>query len=168
MDFTAWYAVALGSCVAVIIGAKVTQQTLKLEFLGYRHVDRYLGVSGSKVRSALILLTLLIGNILGLTLYVHDPADFIKRSGLLSIVNIAPLMLGGHINLVADRCGISLASYATAHRWLGRICIIESIIHAAARYHFFNVDFHKLQETTGLVAVIILVLVFFSGPLRFY
>jgi hypothetical protein len=60
----------------------------------------------------------------------------IRRSGLLCLINLVPLMLGGRMNFVLDHCGISLSDFAITHRWLGWLCIAQGIMHVTAGFNF--------------------------------
>jgi len=55
------------------------------------------------------------------------------------------------MNIVASRCGVGLRAYARMHRWLGRVALMEGIIHFAAAWPTYNPNFDTLSEITGLV-----------------
>lgn len=48
----------------------------------------------------------------------------------MAIINMVPLFLGGRTNPVADALGISIQSYYFAHNWIGRVAIVEALIHS--------------------------------------
>lgn len=152
MDFTDWYAVALGSLVPFFFVVGFFLWISKLKNVLCRRVQRSLkGVGKRTLFRLLFLLLFLIGNVVGLALYVNDARGFIKRSGLISIINLVPLSLGGRMNPIADRCGIDLATYAGMHRWLGRLAIVEAVIHAIAGLSFRKLDLHAVPDVAALV-----------------
>jgi hypothetical protein len=81
-----------------------------------------------------------VGNALSLAINVKSVLEFTKRSGLVLIINLIPLSLGANINPIVSYCSVGLPTYAKLHRWLGRVAIIEGLIHvvAAASYHRIN------------------------------
>jgi hypothetical protein len=54
---------------------------------------------------------------------------FATRAGALSAVNMIPLFLGGRTNYLADSLGIPLHTYYLAHHWIGRVVILQSLLH---------------------------------------
>jgi hypothetical protein len=137
MDTTKWYAVAFAAITALsitfyILGISIgflrtytTYHFLKHVF--YPHVHKY--VKGSTRFDALLIIAFLAGNVLCLTLGMHDQAELMQRTGLLSTVNLVPLALGSHMNSVVSRCGLGFEAYHSIHRWIGRVAVIEGVIH---------------------------------------
>ncbi|KAI0003194.1 hypothetical protein F4779DRAFT_109708 [Xylariaceae sp. FL0662B] len=76
-----------------------------------------------------VCLALLLANMIATSLDIDDTFAFARRSGLVSAINLMPLFFGGHMNVIANYCGISLRAYTRMYRWLGRIVIIEGFIH---------------------------------------
>jgi hypothetical protein len=101
--------------------------------LHIRGFNQYIGFSSKTARFNVLLVVLfLIGNAVCLSVEVKDVASLIKRSGLLCIINLVPLALGEHMNLVANFCGVRLKAYASMHEWLGRVVIAKGLIHLMA------------------------------------
>ncbi|ESZ90807.1 hypothetical protein SBOR_8812 [Sclerotinia borealis F-4128] len=58
-------------------------------------------------------------------------SDVISRAGIMASVNLIPLFLGGWTNALANFIGISIHSYYIAHHWIGRVVIVQSLLHVA-------------------------------------
>ncbi|KAM7192217.1 hypothetical protein V8F33_008491 [Rhypophila sp. PSN 637] len=67
---------------------------------------------------------------LALGLSATDIRGFEKRAATLAIINIIPMYLGGLANPLADLVGIPLSLHHLLHVWIGRVVIIEGLIHA--------------------------------------
>ena len=60
-------------------------------------------------------------------------AELRGRSGTLAVLNMIPLfLLAGRNNPLIPLLHISFDTYNLLHRWLGRIVVIESVVHTAA------------------------------------
>ncbi|KAF9890379.1 hypothetical protein FE257_006047 [Aspergillus nanangensis] len=60
-------------------------------------------------------------------------AELRGRSGTLAVLNMVPLfLLAGRNNPLIPLLHISFDTYNLLHRWLGRIVVLESVIHTAA------------------------------------
>ena len=51
------------------------------------------------------------------------------RSGMMALINMIPLGLSGHANLITNKLGLSTATYSQAHCWVGGMAAIQSLIH---------------------------------------
>ncbi|KAM0132883.1 hypothetical protein ACHAP3_006172 [Botrytis cinerea] len=100
----------------------------------------------------LLAVLFLVGNTVCLNVEVKDVASLIKRSGLLCIINLVPLALGEHMNLVASFCGVRLSAYASTHEWLGRVVMAEGLIHSAAAISSQPLN---LQSTFGVAELMV-------------
>jgi len=143
MEIGRWYALALASLIVlpVTLGVFSFLATLLrrisrhyfLRHLVYVRIPRHIKGFDKVIRLDLFLLSLIVlANTLALVIGVNDVASFTKRSGLISVINLTPLYLGGQMNLLASGCGISLGVYAKTHRWLGRVALIEGLVHVIA------------------------------------
>lgn len=57
-------------------------------------------------------------------------SDLINRTGIMAIANMAPLfLLAGRNNPLIRLTGITFDTYNLVHRWLGRIVVLEAILH---------------------------------------
>ncbi|KAH7111270.1 ferric reductase transmembrane component 3 [Dendryphion nanum] len=160
MDITQWYAVSLGCLVGLpIIGRLFFSITIVRTYgtfylrkhITYPQIHRYLRRSG---------------NALCLAINVKGVPEFIKRSGLISIINIMPLSLGANMNLIVSRCGISLPTYAKLHQWLGRVAIVEGLIHVAVAVSYRRLNLHTLSDVAALTAGATFLVILCSKLLR--
>ncbi|KAH8589016.1 ferric reductase [Bisporella sp. PMI_857] len=84
---------------------------------------------------AIILVGYILANV-ALSMIFIDPGshrafeDMRDRTGVLSIVNLLPIViLGGRNNPLIGIMGLSFDTFNLAHRWFGRTAIIHSIAH---------------------------------------
>lgn len=70
------------------------------------------------------------GNVAALSISVHDKLELDKRVATVAAINATILFLGGRTNPWANFLGISLSRYYFFHRWIGRVVIIEGLIHS--------------------------------------
>ena len=78
-----------------------------------------------------ILLLVLGGNLFALFYALpKTPAAFGRRSAVVAATNMVPLFLGGRTNLVADFLRVPLSTYYIFHHWIGRIAILQCILHS--------------------------------------
>jgi hypothetical protein len=162
MDTPEWYAVSIGALVALFIALcivlflasilRIYGTFYFLKHVFYPQFPRFLPGRQQATRfDFLILLAFVGGNILSMSLFVRTKADFIGRSAMISTINLIPLALGAQMNIVASRCGIKLSTYSRAHRWLGRVTIIEGLIHAVVAVSSQKPNLHTLQDISGLI-----------------
>lgn len=60
-------------------------------------------------------------------------AELRGRTGVLAVVNMVPLvLLAGRNNPLISLLGVSFDTYNLLHRWMGRIVVIESVVHTLA------------------------------------
>lgn len=79
-----------------------------------------------------ILLVVLGGNLFALFYAVPEaPVSFGRRAAVVATINMVPLFLGGRTNLVVDFLRIPLSTYYIFHHWIGRIAIIQCMLHSA-------------------------------------
>jgi hypothetical protein len=167
MDLTQWYAVALGGLVALlflsyrillIIRIALSYAASCLLKRKYRpQVHRYVRGSGkATLFDAGLIVAFVVGNVICLTLEVKDVATLVnvatlvKRSGVICTINLVPLALGEHMNMVASWCGLSLGAYARIHEWLGIVAIVEGLVHTAAGVASQKLDLHT---TSGIATL---------------
>jgi hypothetical protein len=62
---------------------------------------------------------------------VHGTSDLMRRSSLMSSVNTVTLLLGGRTNVLMNAFGIPLHTYYLAHHWIGRMAVVQALLHAA-------------------------------------
>lgn len=152
---------ALGGLVAIsvifylllsIIRIVCTYTTIYfLKYLFYLQVHRYIRGSGKTIWFDVVLIVaFLVGNILCTTIGVKDIPSFTQRTGLMSTINLMPFSLGGHLNLVASRCGIMFEDYGCIHRWLEWVAIAEGLVHTAAAASVQELSLHTLPQIAAL------------------
>jgi hypothetical protein len=62
---------------------------------------------------------------------IHGTSDLISRSGLMASVNLIPLFLGGRTSMFSRVLGLSLHSYYLWHHWIGRVVVIQGLLHVS-------------------------------------
>ena len=98
-----------------------------LKHVFYPRVHKCIG--GTTRYHALLVITLLVRNVLCLTLGTHNRTEIMQRTGLLSTVNLIPLALGSHMNFIVSRCGLGYEGYSAIYRWIRWVAVIEGVIH---------------------------------------
>ena len=99
-----------------------------------------------------LVVLFLVGNAACFIVEVKDVASLTKLSGLLCIINLVPLALGEHMNLVASFCGVRLSAYVSIHEWLGRVVMAEGLIHSVAAISSRHLN---LQSTLGVAELVV-------------
>ena len=159
MDIIQWYAVALAAIAALsivfyVLGISisflrtyVTYHFLKHIF--YPRVHKY--IRGTTRYHALLVIALIVGNVLCLTLGMRDRTEILQRTGLLSTVNLVPLALGSHMNSVVSCCGLGYETYSAIHHWIGRVAVIEGVIHVILAVVLQTPNLHSSTQVAALV-----------------
>jgi len=60
---------------------------------------------------------------------VDNIADLVPRAGMMAVLNLIPLFCGGRTSTLVDFLGISLHSYYLAHHWIGRMVVLQGLVH---------------------------------------
>lgn len=106
-------------------------------------------------------------------------AEIRGRSGTLSVVNMVPLViLAGRNNPLISLLRISFDTYNLLHRWMGRLAVVEAVIHTAA-WAFVQVAdggwaavrdrvLYQSFEGSGMIGTfaLILILIISFSPVR--
>lgn len=93
-------------------------------------VARPNGSGDVSVASATGMLVLVAVDIAACIFRISTKVDLAKRLGRLALVNLVPLSLGGRTSMVVNSIlGISLQHHGTLHRWIGRVCSVETSAH---------------------------------------
>jgi hypothetical protein len=175
MDITQWYAVALGAIAAACVLFSISRVIIKLShtyasfyFLKYvfypeiirywrwsniiTQILRYLGGSGTTTPfDAVLIMGFVLGNILCITIGAGDTSGLIRRTGLMATINLVPLALGGHMNVISSYCGVALSSYGRIHRLLGRVAIIEGSVHSIMAARSRKIELHVPSQIAALI-----------------
>lgn len=135
-----WYAVFAGALLGIWLVARFTQQ-MWCWFRKSRHVSGLRRLRQSSLPKilqqfdictylgGLMIILLLALNVFILTLGNHSTTDICRRAGILGVVHFIPLWTGLTFGLPADILGINRTTLAWLHRWIGRICMFQSILH---------------------------------------
>lgn len=79
-----------------------------------------------------IVVALLVANIIALSFQTQIWADVQKRPGCLAVSHLLPLRTGFSFSLPADVCRVNRDTFEWAHRWLGRVCVLHTVLHVSA------------------------------------
>ncbi|CAK7202011.1 hypothetical protein SEUCBS139899_004729 [Sporothrix eucalyptigena] len=175
MDVGLWYAVVFASLLAgavVVCFLIFTTSRIATTFALKKHVtyaNLPVVLQGSD-RAAWIdyavLFLFLLANVLVLAIRNGGAAGFVRRSASLALANLVPLFLGGRINSVADVFGLRLRTFRRLHRWLGRVAVVEGLVHAIAAVALRKPDVRQRADVAGIVAATALFSIAASGVLR--
>lgn len=102
-------------------------------------------------------------------------AELRGRSGVLAVLNMIPLfLLAGRNNPLIPLLHVSFDTYNLLHRWIGRVVIIESVVHTAAwgvnaiNIKGWDATWYELRTdpfyTWGLVATVMMVFLLLHSP----
>lgn len=139
MDFTFWYAISIVALVATVFILKIMSRVIAS--VGgrtrlYLHRDIWLPLlissryqSRATRAQALFIVLYTVINAFGMGCGIHTSNDLMIRTGTMASINLIPLLLGGRTNLVAEFLGSSLHTYYLAHHWLGRLAVLQSMLH---------------------------------------
>jgi hypothetical protein len=100
----------------------------------------------------------LVENAIYITIRVKDVASLIKRSALLYIINLMPLALREHINLIASIFRIRLSAFINIYKWLGSVVIAKGLVYIAAA---LSSQYINIYNISGVVKLIVSHLYFF-------
>lgn len=141
MNLTQWYAISLAAIAVLLILYRIGSigsalLITRFQVLALRHLVYPLFVQRRYWTGVTRLQGFLVGAYLGINgfcmgLGVKTTSDVISRAGIMASVNLIPLFLGGRTNALANFIGISIHSYYIAHHWIGRVVIIQSLLHVA-------------------------------------
>ena len=94
-------------------------------------VKRQKGSSDVSVLAAILIILYVTANIVVCTFRISGRAELAKRCGSLFVINMVPLYLGGRTSLIGDKVlHLNLSQYGLLHRWVGRVCVIQGLIHS--------------------------------------
>ncbi|KAK6531318.1 hypothetical protein TWF281_008130 [Arthrobotrys megalospora] len=164
--------------------SKFKKDFILAPLFGLRHNEHFkIGSAGSAgivpTRfQALFLLLLFGGNITLTVVSIHwtRPSAVVlselrNRSGVLAVTNMVPLfVLAGRNNPLIPLLRISFDTYNLIHRWLGRIVVIEAIVHTVA--HIANKGWDKYLLSvgksqfimTGTISTLAMIFLFLQSP----
>ncbi|KAM5353128.1 hypothetical protein ACJZ2D_016987 [Fusarium nematophilum] len=79
----------------------------------------------------LLFFAFLACNIFALVFRVSGVRDLEQRAAVICAINMTPLFLSGKPNPLIDLIGVPLPVYHLVHHWVGRVAILEGLLHAA-------------------------------------
>lgn len=131
-----------------------------LKYVFYRQIPRRLrGPSRITYFEAILLLLFLAGNVLCVAIGAKN-TSVTNRMGTLSVINLMPLALGSHMNFIASRCRIRPQSYERMHRWVGKVAIVEGLIHSVMAAAFKLPASHT---PPAVIAAAVLATIYFTS-----
>ena len=77
----------------------------------------------------LVFILYLAANIVPFIWWVRGREEISRTMAMMAAINSIPLSLGGRTNPVASMIGVPLSTYYLAHHWIGRVAIIEGLVH---------------------------------------
>ena len=80
---------------------------------------------------ALTVAFLLAANIFGISFRTHSWIEVQKKAGALAVIHFLPLCTGMTFGLPADLLHIDRQTFAWLHRWFGRLCVLQSLLHSS-------------------------------------
>jgi hypothetical protein len=160
MQVISVYTISYGALVALLaawrisrlISTRVRDHVISViqKWIVYTNaVTRQSGSLSVNIATAICLVAFLVANILGAVLQVPSVADFADRLASLFLVNLVLVFAGGKSNLLADKVlQLQRSDYSLFHRWVGRICILEGVLHA-----ILKVTLKTASATSDAIAV---------------
>ena len=79
----------------------------------------------------LLFVAFLACNVFALVFRLSGARDLEQRAAIVCAINITPLFLNGKPNPLIDLVGVPLPVYHLVHHWVGRVAIIEGLLHGA-------------------------------------
>lgn len=145
MDPVLLYASCIGSALCLLILFQIGSDLgRKFKYIYVNYVRNLLvfpllftrGAGSSNVTYfdfatlALYLLT----NVAFLSVYTSTHDQLSTRSSVIFMINITLLYLGGRTNILLDKVlHIEKTQYDLMHRWVGRVTILEGVLHGVLR-----------------------------------
>ena len=140
MEITLAYSIALGSFAILLIVQRIAATVLRYtQPLGLQLARKHLFYKLLWTRSAgssnvtrlhgSFLAIYFAANVTCCVLGVDNVSLLAARTGLLTIINIAPLMLGGRTNPILDMIKVDLNTYGTLYRWTGQVALLQGMTH---------------------------------------
>ncbi|CAG8359722.1 unnamed protein product [Penicillium salamii] len=77
------------------------------------------------------MVILFTANVIGLTLRIASWNEVQRRAGSFAIIHLIPLCTGLTFGLPADILHLDRQVMAWCHRWIGRLCVMHSLLHGS-------------------------------------
>lgn len=93
-------------------------------------VPRQKGSSDVSVIAGCLILLMFMGNIAGSIVAIRNRTELSIRLARLFAINLTVLFVGGRSSFIIDKIlRWPMAEYYLFHRWVGRISILEALVH---------------------------------------
>lgn len=136
------YALVVIGTFALMMGHRLVEAVPPLlEFLKMV-VDKHLRIPyaiepnrwmGGRTRLAILRLTAMVAiSLCAIFLHMGDDSDLIKRTGYISVVQMAPCYLAVHMSYAADLLCMHLGTFKALHIEFGVVLVISTAIHTAS------------------------------------
>lgn len=109
--------------------AKIPGPWQRLLFIHLPNSLRWLDISSYSQVLAVALLV--AGNIFGVCFRTHSWTEAQRKAGALAVIHSLPLCTGITFGLPADLLHIDRQTFAWLHRWFGRLCVLQSLLHSS-------------------------------------
>ena len=103
-----------------------------LKHVSYRLLPAVLRwLDTTTLSDGLVIIIYVIVNILCAVVGTHSWSQINIRLGILATVNFLPLLAGMGFGPSADAVGVHRHVYTQAHRWIGRVCALQAVVHGS-------------------------------------
>lgn len=147
LSITVYYGIAFAAPVILIgiarlfgfiINGMSTSISIIFKYLAYREIPHswiYSNTSETFTFLDLCSVSLyIIANGIAMLYNMRTLDELRLRSGVLAIINLIPLGFNAHSNILSDKLKLSTAHYSRIHRWIGRVSIVQCLVHLASNY----------------------------------
>ncbi|KAJ9130127.1 hypothetical protein NKR23_g12343 [Pleurostoma richardsiae] len=183
MDVIGLYSILLGGLLALYPARLLTSRLLRCvwphlrapfaRFLLYRLLTPQWPSIGVTWLELLVFLSFLAANAYPLVMCAVRGGSLGvlgNTAAMMAVMNATPLFLGGRTNPLVDRIGIARHTYYLAHHWIGRVVVVEGLLHAGLaltdRAAAFSVKTSGYVAAGGLLAICVTSLAFSRTYLR--
>jgi len=139
MNLTQWYAVSIAALAGLLLILRIgsvatTFFVARFQYTALKHIVYPLFVRRRYWRAVTRLQAALLGSYFAINgfcmgLGIRNASELISRSGMMASINLIPLFFGGRTSTLANFLGISLHTYYLAHHWIGRVVILQGLLH---------------------------------------
>ena len=149
-----WYYIVICALLGLpcLVFAFVTLAEAAKSFLFRSRLHRCFGTLALWLEPDVLLsLLFVVANVVPMAYGVKDAGTFMQNSGRITIAGLVPLSLGGQISPIPNAIGLRFDTFAKFHRWLGRLTIIEGIIHVVFAWSLHLPDARASQSIAGII-----------------
>jgi hypothetical protein len=137
-DPSHWYGLGLAFAIAAWVLVRALRRLCRflagvITYFCLRYLVYPILLSGFGYRlswmDGIILVTFIGVNAFCIAFQTATVKDWSSRAGMVSMMNLVPLLTGTRFSLAADALGVSLRRQASLHKWLGLIATCEAVAH---------------------------------------